>query len=142
METCVLNFTRLIHHERDLLWIAVHEYQIPWITACANKLQPFVSSLINWPFVIVINVLPLLKLTNTLNHRSSSVHSLCMVTGNDEALQMLVQHKAAMSTADNRGWIPLHQAAAQPEKGILEITFSGLNAVVQIRPFTGSKCLK
>ncbi|XP_053500152.1 dynein axonemal heavy chain 12 [Ictalurus furcatus] len=44
--------------------------------------------------------------------------------GNEDALQMLVKHKAAMSMADKRGWIPLHQAAVQQKKSILEITFS------------------
>ncbi|XP_053096640.1 dynein axonemal heavy chain 12 isoform X3 [Pangasianodon hypophthalmus] len=59
-----------------------------------------------------------------LDHTSSSVHSVCMVTGNEDALKILVQNKAAMSMADNRGWIPLHQAAVQQKRSILEITFS------------------
>lgn len=90
---------------------------------------------------IVTNSLALLVLTNTLDHTSSSVQSLCMITGNEDALQMLVQHKAAMSMADNRGWVPLHQAAVQQKRSILEITFSGLHALAQNHPFTGSKCL-
>lgn len=64
-----------------------------------------------------------------MDRTSSSIHSLCMVTGNEDALRMLVQHKAAMTMADNKGWIPLHQAAVQPKKNILEITFSGLHSL-------------
>ncbi|XP_076839752.1 dynein axonemal heavy chain 12 [Brachyhypopomus gauderio] len=44
--------------------------------------------------------------------------------GNEEALQLLVQHTAALSMADDRGWIPLHEAAIQEKRSILEITFS------------------
>ncbi|KAK3519072.1 hypothetical protein QTP70_016355, partial [Hemibagrus guttatus] len=66
----------------------------------------------------------LLILTNNLDYTSSYVHFMHMVTGNEDALQTLVQHKAAMSMADNRGWLPLHQAAVQQKRRILEITFS------------------
>ncbi|XP_062871748.1 dynein axonemal heavy chain 12 [Trichomycterus rosablanca] len=44
--------------------------------------------------------------------------------GNEDALRMLVQCKEAMSMADSRGWIPLHEAAVQQKRIILEITFS------------------
>ncbi|KAG9269583.1 dynein axonemal heavy chain 12 [Astyanax mexicanus] len=44
--------------------------------------------------------------------------------GNEDALRLLVQHREAMSMADSRGWIPLHEAAIQQKRSILEITFS------------------
>lgn len=50
----------------------------------------------------------------------------CMMSGNEEALKVLVQHKEALSNADSRGWIPLHEAAVQHKRSILEITYAGL----------------
>lgn len=45
--------------------------------------------------------------------------------GNEDALKILVQRKEVLSNADSRGWIPLHEAAVQPKKSILEITYAG-----------------
>lgn len=82
---------------------------------------------------IVTNSLALLILTNNPDHTSSYVHFMRMVTGNEDALQILVQHKAAMSMADSRGWLPLHQAAVQQKRRILEITFSGLYSSIHLK---------
>lgn len=85
---------------------------------------------------IVTSSLALIILINNLDYMYSYVLFMHMVTGNEDALQMLVQHKAAMSMADNRGWLPLHQAAVQQKRTILEITFSGLYVFVQNPKFT------
>lgn len=49
----------------------------------------------------------------------------CVMSGNEDALKVLVQRKEALSNADSRGWIPLHEAAVQHKKSILEITYAG-----------------
>jgi len=49
----------------------------------------------------------------------------CVMSGNEEALKVLVQRKEALSNADSRGWIPLHEAAVQHKRSILEITYAG-----------------
>ncbi|XP_052449033.1 ankyrin repeat and SOCS box protein 15 [Carassius gibelio] len=45
--------------------------------------------------------------------------------GNEDALKVLVQRKEALSNADNKGWIPSHEAAVQHKRIILEITYAG-----------------
>ncbi|XP_062396654.1 dynein axonemal heavy chain 12 [Sardina pilchardus] len=45
-------------------------------------------------------------------------------TGDEEALRRLVQCREALSKPDSRGWLPIHEAAAQEEKRILEITYA------------------
>lgn len=40
-------------------------------------------------------------------------------------LQELVKQKYALDEADERGWFPLHEAAAQPIQQILEIILDG-----------------
>uniref|UniRef100_W5N6Y3 Ankyrin repeat and SOCS box containing 14 n=1 Tax=Lepisosteus oculatus TaxID=7918 RepID=W5N6Y3_LEPOC len=44
--------------------------------------------------------------------------------GNEKALRQLSTHQQAFKEVDNRGWIPLHEAAVQNNKTILEITFA------------------
>uniref|UniRef100_A0A3P8ZCE4 SOCS box domain-containing protein n=2 Tax=Esox lucius TaxID=8010 RepID=A0A3P8ZCE4_ESOLU len=44
--------------------------------------------------------------------------------GNEEILTRLAKQPGAMSIVDDRGWIPLHEAAVQEFKSILEIVFS------------------
>uniref|UniRef100_A0A671K6X1 Ankyrin repeat and SOCS box containing 14b n=1 Tax=Sinocyclocheilus anshuiensis TaxID=1608454 RepID=A0A671K6X1_9TELE len=39
----------------------------------------------------------------------------CVMSGNEDALKVLVQRKEALSNADSRGWIHLHEAAVQHE---------------------------
>uniref|UniRef100_A0A9J8ACC7 Ankyrin repeat and SOCS box containing 14b n=1 Tax=Cyprinus carpio carpio TaxID=630221 RepID=A0A9J8ACC7_CYPCA len=46
--------------------------------------------------------------------------------GNEDALKVLVQRKEALSNADSRGWIPLHEAAVQHKRRILEITYAAI----------------
>nr|XP_014349854.1 PREDICTED: ankyrin repeat and SOCS box protein 14 isoform X3 [Latimeria chalumnae] len=43
--------------------------------------------------------------------------------GQEEDLQKLTGHHFAFDEADDRGWFPLHEAAVQLNKNILEITF-------------------
>lgn len=43
--------------------------------------------------------------------------------GNEDALKIMVQRKEALSNADGRGWIPLHEAAIQQKRSILEIIY-------------------
>ncbi|XP_031976867.1 ankyrin repeat and SOCS box protein 14 isoform X1 [Corvus moneduloides] len=43
-------------------------------------------------------------------------------TGQEEALKKLVRHSSAFEEADQQGWLPVHEAAAQLNKNILEIT--------------------
>ncbi|XP_012672176.2 ankyrin repeat and SOCS box protein 14 isoform X2 [Clupea harengus] len=45
-------------------------------------------------------------------------------TGDEEALRRLAQHQDAFCKTDSRGWLPIHEAAAQEKKSILEITFA------------------
>ncbi|XP_028848715.1 dynein heavy chain 12, axonemal-like isoform X1 [Denticeps clupeoides] len=45
-------------------------------------------------------------------------------TGDEVTLQRLVVHRELLSQTDSRGWIPLHEAAIQEKKKILEIVFS------------------
>uniref|UniRef100_A0A673M2Z9 Ankyrin repeat and SOCS box containing 14b n=1 Tax=Sinocyclocheilus rhinocerous TaxID=307959 RepID=A0A673M2Z9_9TELE len=49
----------------------------------------------------------------------------CVMSGNEDALKVLVQRKEALSNADSRGWIHLHEAAVQHKRSILEITYAG-----------------
>lgn len=49
----------------------------------------------------------------------------CVVSGNEDALKVLVQRKEALSNADSKGWTPLHEAAVQHKRSILEITYAG-----------------
>lgn len=45
--------------------------------------------------------------------------------GQEEVLQKLMRHHSAFKEADHQGWLPLHEAAAQLNKNILEITLKG-----------------
>ena len=45
--------------------------------------------------------------------------------GDEDALNKMVMHPESVSRVDERGWIPLHEAAAHQNKKILEIIFSG-----------------
>ncbi len=49
----------------------------------------------------------------------------CVVSGNEDALKVLVQREEALTNADSKGWIPLHEAAVQHKRSILEITYAG-----------------
>ncbi|XP_073498850.1 ankyrin repeat and SOCS box protein 14 [Phyllobates terribilis] len=43
--------------------------------------------------------------------------------GDEQTLEKLCVHQSAFQEADDRGWTPLHEAAAQRDKTILETTF-------------------
>ncbi|KAG2471216.1 ASB14 protein, partial [Polypterus senegalus] len=45
-----------------------------------------------------------------------------IAAGDEKTLQQLAVHRYAFREADADGWLPLHKAAAQKEKSILEIT--------------------
>ncbi|XP_017924012.1 ankyrin repeat and SOCS box protein 14 [Manacus vitellinus] len=49
-------------------------------------------------------------------------------TGQEETLKKLVKHSSAFEEADEQGWLPVHKAAAQLNKNILEITMKASNA--------------
>jgi ankyrin repeat/SOCS box protein 14 len=51
--------------------------------------------------------------------------SLSFLTGEEDALSHLTKYHSAFGEADGRGWIPLHKAAVQLNKNILEITLKG-----------------
>uniref|UniRef100_A0A665VMH7 Ankyrin repeat and SOCS box containing 14a n=1 Tax=Echeneis naucrates TaxID=173247 RepID=A0A665VMH7_ECHNA len=59
--------------------------------------------------------------------------NLCFITLIDEKLlkDLCVKHKDVFSLTDSRGWIPLHEAAAQSNHSVLELTLraSGPGAV-------------
>ncbi|XP_059571982.1 ankyrin repeat and SOCS box protein 14 [Alligator mississippiensis] len=50
--------------------------------------------------------------------------------GQEEVLQKLMRHHSAFKEADHQGWLPLHEAAAQLNKNILEITLKASHPVV------------
>lgn len=45
--------------------------------------------------------------------------------GDEDSLNRLLVQPESLSRVDERGWIPLHEAAIQDDKKILEIIFSG-----------------
>lgn len=45
--------------------------------------------------------------------------------GDEDALNRLLVYPESLSRVDERGWIPLHEAAVQENRKILEIVFSG-----------------
>lgn len=55
----------------------------------------------------------------------SNEHLFQNITGQEEALKKLVRHSSAFEEADQQGWLPMHEAAAQLNKNILEITLKG-----------------
>ncbi|KAM3914143.1 ankyrin repeat and SOCS box protein 14 [Leptodactylus fuscus] len=57
---------------------------------------------------------------------SSSEHEKIVAAirfGDEQTLEKLCVHESAFYEKDDRGWIPLHEAAAQADKTILEMTF-------------------
>ncbi|CAM9353814.1 unnamed protein product [Bubo scandiacus] len=47
----------------------------------------------------------------------------------EEALTKLVRHSSAFEEADQQGWLPVHEAAAQLNQNILEITLKASHAI-------------
>ncbi|XP_043934697.1 ankyrin repeat and SOCS box protein 14 isoform X2 [Protopterus annectens] len=52
-------------------------------------------------------------------------------SGQEESLQKLTDKTFAFNEADQRGWLPLHEAAVQLNKNILELTFEASNPTVR-----------
>ncbi|XP_024076186.2 ankyrin repeat and SOCS box protein 14 [Terrapene carolina triunguis] len=50
--------------------------------------------------------------------------------GQEADLLKLMRHSSAFKEADQRGWLPLHEAAAQLNKNILEITLKASDPIV------------
>ncbi len=50
---------------------------------------------------------------------------MCLCLGDEYALNIMAVQPETLSRVDERGWIPLHEAAVQENKRILEIIFSG-----------------
>lgn len=46
-------------------------------------------------------------------------------TGDVNALRELSCHAAAFKDTDSRGWLPLHTAAAQPRRDVLQAVLQG-----------------
>ncbi|XP_044158259.1 ankyrin repeat and SOCS box protein 14 isoform X1 [Bufo gargarizans] len=63
---------------------------------------------------------------NSSSYSMSSEHEKIVAAigiGDEKTLAKLSVHQSAFLEADDRGWIPLHEAAAQKDKTILEMTF-------------------
>lgn len=48
-----------------------------------------------------------------------------LLIGKEDALARLTKYHSAFDEADGIGWLPLHKAAVQLNKNILEITLKG-----------------
>lgn len=54
------------------------------------------------------------------------LNSRILSAGNEKLLQDLsVGHKDEFLQADSRGWTPLHEAAAQSNRSVLQLTYEG-----------------
>ncbi|XP_015682032.1 ankyrin repeat and SOCS box protein 14 [Protobothrops mucrosquamatus] len=51
-------------------------------------------------------------------------------TGEEESLLKLMRNGSALQEVDSQGWLPLHEAAVQPNKTILEITLKASHPTV------------
>lgn len=54
---------------------------------------------------------------------------MCSYLGDEDALNRMAVQPENLSRVDERGWIPLHEAAVQNNKRILEIIFSGSEVI-------------
>ncbi len=55
--------------------------------------------------------------------------ALSSYSGDEDALNRMTVQPETLSRVDERGWIPLHEAAVQENKKILEIIFSGREVI-------------
>ncbi|XP_066452659.1 ankyrin repeat and SOCS box protein 14 [Eleutherodactylus coqui] len=70
---------------------------------------------------------------NSSSFSMSSEHDKIVAAirvGDEKTLTKLCVHHSAFLEADDRGWTPLHEAAAQRDKTILEITFKSTDSSV------------
>lgn len=58
--------------------------------------------------------------------------TMCSHTGDENALDRLALQPETFSRVDERGWIPLHEAAVHQNKRILEIIFSGSDVTAHV----------
>lgn len=54
-----------------------------------------------------------------------NLFSFDLLIGEEDALSHLTKYHSAFDEADEIGWLPLHKAAVQLNKNILEITLKG-----------------
>lgn len=54
-----------------------------------------------------------------------NLFSFGLLIGKEDALSHLTKYRSAFDEADRIGWLPLHKAAVQLNKNILEITLKG-----------------
>lgn len=54
-----------------------------------------------------------------------NMFSFNLSIGKEDALSRLTKYRSAFDEADEIGWLPLHKAAVQLNKNILEITLNG-----------------
>lgn len=62
--------------------------------------------------------------------RSSDIMSSSL--GDEDALNRMAVQPETLSRVDERGWIPLHEAAVQENRKILEIIFSGSEVIKRL----------
>lgn len=54
-----------------------------------------------------------------------NMSSFDILIGKEDVLSQLINYHSAFDEADEIGWLPLHKAAVQLNKNILEITLKG-----------------
>ena len=54
-----------------------------------------------------------------------NMSSFDILIGKEDVLSQLTKYHSAFDEADETGWLPLHKAAVQLNKNILEITLKG-----------------
>ena len=69
----------------------------------------------------------LINFQSLLSYYPSEINAtlIRLSIGDEEALKRLTIQPKALSKVDERGWIPLHEAAVQGSREILEVIFSG-----------------
>ncbi|KAM3844731.1 ankyrin repeat and SOCS box protein 14 isoform 3-T3 [Vipera latastei] len=76
------------------------------------------------------NVLFITKTKWSLSSKSINCRSFILITGEEESLLKLMRNGSAFQEVDSQGWLPLHEAAVQPNKTILEITLKASHPTV------------
>lgn len=102
--------------------------QVVWSAGCGHSVSPI-------PFQFVFLILLSHALTLVVEFRNSmgslyvclpNVNLLAfLLIGEEDALSHLTKYHSAFDEADEIGWLPLHKAAVQLNKNILEITLKG-----------------
>lgn len=93
--------------------------------SCVEKLKVALAA-VGQPFYhFNKNVLFITKTKWSLSSKSINCRSFILITGEEESLLKLMRNGSAFQEVDSQGWLPLHEAAVQPNKTILEITLKG-----------------